>query len=430
MPHAARTAIWIAAAALVVRLAVLIALPEPALNGDAEVYHRLATELLNGEGYRSWQGLPTAERPPLYAGFLAVLLWMGGGSLTIVYAAQAIIDALSCALIYLLGRRLLGHGPGVLAGVLAVSCVSLVAATRLVLTETLFTFLLLGAVWLLIESLERPRARVVAGCGAVLGLATLTRGTTMLLPAACAVPFVIAGGVRAGAKRWALLMTAFALVLLPWIARNWVVFHEVIPVATQGGKVLYSSYFPPDGKIFGRFATDETMTYAKTQLSETDASRYLVRQTVERLRAHPGQLPKLLAMKLGFFLVPFDWEVLGIGQGVWNATYAFILPFALLGMWVRRQAGEPSRWLWFVLGYFVAMSLLFYGSPRMRLPVEPYLLIWASAGLAWAADRFRDRLLQAGLAATAFLAINVGLMWSSQPVKRYLANTLTQAGLW
>lgn len=418
--------VWVFVVAAAVRLLALTLWPLPPLAADAADYHRLAEGLLAGQGFVGTAGLPTAERPPLYPLVLAGALQLAGGNLWGAYLLQALLDAGSCALVFHIGRRLFGIGPGLVAGALAAGYLSLVAATRLLLSETLFIFLLLLALRRLVSGPVRAASAAIAG--ALLGLATLTRGTSLLLPLACGLVLLRGVPARAGLRRAGLLLAAYALVLAPWLARNWVVFDAVVPVATQAGKVLYSSYRPPEGKIFGRYARDGTTAYAEAHLSEPEASRYFVGQTWAYVRRHPEVLPRLLLQKFGMFFVPLDWELLGAGAGVWNGGYVFIVPFAVWGAWVTRRCRE-GRWLWVFAGYFLAMSLVFYGSPRARLPVEPCLLMWAGAGMAalWAA-RPRHRLQLA--AAGTYLSANLGLMWASQPVKQALAAALQRAGLW
>lgn len=430
MRASSRTVLWIFLAAALVRILAVAGLQEPPLTGDAPVYDRLAMGLLAGKGYVTSDGHPTAERPPLYAMFLAAIFWFFGHRLDAVYVIQGLIDAGSCALIYLVGARVMGPAPGLLAGLLAVPYLSLIAATRMVLTETLFVFLMLVAFWFLLESLERPRTFALAACGAALGLATLTRGTSLLFPIACALAFVKTWRLPDTIKRWSILALSYVLVLLPWTMRNWHTFHIVVPVATQGGKVLYASYLPPEGKLFGKFPQDAAMAYAKTRLSETAGSRFLVRKTLEYVADRPQVLPKLLLLKLGFFFVPFDWELFGVGQGVWNATYVLIVPFTMIGMWAARSSGGLSKWLWLILGYFLFMSLVFYGSPRMRLPVEPSFLIWAGVGVHWLVRRYDGRLFRVALATGTYSTANVALMCHSQAVKPVLAEALRRVGLW
>lgn len=425
-----RHAGWIFAAAALVRLAALISVPVPPLSGDASDYERLAVGLLHHEGYVSEAGLPTAKRPPLYPAFLAGVFGVFGHRLGAVYVTQGLIDAASCVLIFLVGRRLMGPRAGLIAGLLAIPCLSMIAATRMALSETLFLFLLWLAVWLWLKSLDHPRPWTLVACGATIGLATLTRGIALAFPLVCGLALVAVRTRREAVRQSAILLASCSLVLLPWAVRNWRVFHAVVPVATEAGTVVYSSYLPPEGKLFGRSAEDETVAYAEAALSEPEASRFLVQKTIDHLVKHPQAIPTLVVQKLGFFVVPFDWELFGVGEGIWNATYAFILPFALMGMWLSRRRAGAARWLWLVFGYFVVMAVVLYGSPRFRLPVEPCLLIWAGVGLEWLLRRCADRRLQVVGLAGAYLAVNVGLMGVSQPLKHRMADVARQVGLW
>ena len=56
-------------------------------------------------------------------------------------------------------------------------------------------------------------------------------------------------GVRVGVASAALFGAAFALVLVPWTMRNYVVLDRFVPVTTGGGKALFvATYLPGDGR--------------------------------------------------------------------------------------------------------------------------------------------------------------------------------------
>ena len=75
--------------------------------------------------------------------------------------------------------------------------------------------------------------------------------------------------------------------------------------------------------------------------------------------------------------------------GALNPTYILILLGAaglgiqLIGrQWVRdgvrdRLGGERARVALVMVAYFFAMAIAFYGSPRLRIPIEPILAIYA-----------------------------------------------------
>jgi hypothetical protein len=62
---------------------------------------------------------------------------------------------------------------------------------------------------------------------------------------------------------------------------------------------------------------------------------------------------------------------------------AVIVP-AIFGAWVVCRRPAPRQWLlWVPLVSAFFLAILFYGSPRFRLPVEPAQSIFASTGLVF-----------------------------------------------
>ncbi|MFZ1058820.1 MAG: glycosyltransferase family 39 protein, partial [Candidatus Rokuibacteriota bacterium] len=189
-------AVIVLAAAL--RLLVLF-LWFPELSGDALDYDRLARSLVEGRGYVNAMGEPTSWRPPLYPAFVAVGYIFSGGSIQGVRLLQVALDLGTVVFTYVIGRLLFGWGPGLVAALLVTLNLGTVAATGRLLSETLFTFLLMAGVTLSILWLRAIRgSRVTAavalgmGTGALLGAGTLARGVLLLYPL-CLVVLVALG---------------------------------------------------------------------------------------------------------------------------------------------------------------------------------------------------------------------------------------------
>ena len=102
---------------------------------------------------------PTAFRPPLYSAVIA-LLWFGDSApIQAVLLLQVVLGTATVALVYLLARDQFGRGVALLAGTGMALAPMTGYFTAVILTETLFTFLLtLGVFWLGTEPLRCHRS--------------------------------------------------------------------------------------------------------------------------------------------------------------------------------------------------------------------------------------------------------------------------------
>jgi 4-amino-4-deoxy-L-arabinose transferase-like glycosyltransferase len=372
--------------ALVVRLVVALSWA-PAVEADAADYDRLAVALSQGQGYVGPDGQPTAWRPPLYPGLMAAVYAVAGHRPVAVRVVQAVVGTALVGAVYLLGQAVLGPTAGLLAAAFtAVDLASVFAVSRL-LSEALFSLLLvlssLLVVWAAAASPGSRRGRILGlAAGVTVALGALTRGVFLLYPLALVPVWIWAGRDR---RVMGAFLVGFVLALVPWTVRNQAVMHAFVPVATQGGATLYAGNRPVDGWILG-FVPDDAQTRQAALLPEPEASSHLVGATARALLDDPAAVPWLTVLKSAYFWVPLDWEILP-WYGAFNPTYAFLLLWTAVGaVWAlgradRREALRSAWPLWLPVAYMFALALVFYGSPRFRLPVEPLFALGAAAGL-------------------------------------------------
>ena len=137
-------------------------------------YHYAANQLLAGQPFDS-----DLHYPPGYAVFLAGVLRVADLDTAAVTFVQHGLGLASGLLVYFLGRRLFGPLVGLAAALATVLDGELAVYEHAVMTEALFTFLLVGAIGLLVLGVARYPWQTAAGFGLLLGLATLVR------PSAC-----------------------------------------------------------------------------------------------------------------------------------------------------------------------------------------------------------------------------------------------------
>lgn len=136
--------------------------------------------------------------------------------------AQAVLGVVSVWLSYLIATTFLSRPLALVSAALVVLSPHITLSSVLVLSEALFTVLLLGSVYLSIRSFNGSGAGWRVAAGLMWAACALVRPTVLLFPlllAAWAVALHGRGVVRALAPA----LLAFALVLAPWIGRSLVV---------------------------------------------------------------------------------------------------------------------------------------------------------------------------------------------------------------
>lgn len=268
-------------------------------SSDAADYHRLATGLVQHHNYVSPEGAPTAWRPPAYPFFLAGIYEVSGINVERATIAQALLGGLTVLVLMVLGSLIIGWRQALIAGAIAAVYPVFVWLPRLLLSENLYLFLLLLSLVAIVLYLRTSRLEWMVGFAILAALNTLVRGANLFVAVAIGLGILIVRW-KSRSLNWnqlvaplLVLAAAFGLTLLPWTIRNYRVFHEIIPVATQDGITLYSSYWPPqhNGKlIWGTLpgTEDPAVAAAAQTADEASASKYLRQVTLTRLRENPG----------------------------------------------------------------------------------------------------------------------------------------------
>jgi hypothetical protein len=225
---------------------------------DAQGYHWLAINLLE-RGVFSMNTEPPYRadnvRAPLYPILVAGWYAIDGPKPEVVVMAQVLVDVLTVAVLYQLGRLVglpsgapkpesaragapEGRGVrkdrvGLIAALLYTLNPSSFRFANELLTEILFGLLLTAAVWMFARHIRRGKVADALWCGVLFGLAILCKPNLQFLPLALLA--LLAHGLgemhRGSAQRgwWQGLVAALgAIVILlsPWVVRNRVVFGE------------------------------------------------------------------------------------------------------------------------------------------------------------------------------------------------------------
>lgn len=292
--------------------------------------------------------------PPMYRYFLAMTQVLLGEGLRSVALCQHVLGALTCGLVYVIGRRTFSHRAGVIAAGSMLFFPLLVYHETRVFATTLATFVLALA------TLVAMRARGVSSSGrgktfavgALLGFAVLTRPNLALFALPVAI-WIAAGahGLRERVRRFVLVGAGIVASVAPCTMKNAYASGEFVVVTTNGPVNLFIGNNPA---ATGRY---------RPPFRDDGEERFLGR-VFEFVRDRPGDWLRLLARKAGLVL---ERRVLWI----WYAG-------ALLG-WILARAKRVRGTFPISAGVVAVLGtpVIFFLFERFLVPGVPLLMLYA-----------------------------------------------------
>ncbi len=353
---------------------------------DETLHWQLATNLVSHGQMRSDDGR-YAPRMPLYQVLLAPAAALGETwGVLAARLLQALCGAATAWLVFIFARVATSEPAAIAAGMLAALDPFALYLTKLLLSETLFTLAaLLFAYWTWLALRRRGGVRPTLLCG----LALL--GPILVLTRQSALGWVLLSGLwvvcrapsaAAGARRAALLASAFVLLLLPWGLRNRAVIGDFAWLSANSGLTLYDALGPQaDGSSNQSFLA--TMPELAS-LGETQRDRELQRRALAAAWNDPERVLALAPTKFlrTWSLTPNADGFRAGPQALLSAAFMLIvLAAATVGLWCLRRERLLLGVLLLPVVYFTLLHCVYIGSVRYRAPIMPLVEILASASL-------------------------------------------------
>jgi hypothetical protein len=197
-------------------------------------YHDYARVLARGEAF------PTTDVPWGYPYFLAAFYWAFGDRPWIPLIAQAALNAFIPLLVYEFARREFDRRIAVVAALLTGLCSFNTVYTSTESSDAVCTVIFMAAVVAFAHGRRDNDWRWMACSGALAGLAAQFRPNLLLVPLVLGTFHVFSGPPRLRrAKDAAALLVASAMVLTPWVVRNYRLTGQFVPTSTHGGMQLW-----------------------------------------------------------------------------------------------------------------------------------------------------------------------------------------------
>jgi 4-amino-4-deoxy-L-arabinose transferase-like glycosyltransferase len=407
----------------------------PTLGDDAGRYDLLGRSLADGGGYINVNGTTTMFWPPGWPFILTAIYklwperWFGGHEVTAALVVNAVLGAVTVLLVFAIARRAgFSHTAAATGAAILALFPSLIFLGGTTLSETSFIFTVFLALWFAVEAEApgrsvRTRALMIAGAGVLIGYAALIRGQGLLLPVIFA-PFwwYTHRDLRAAAARVAVTAGLAALVISPWLVRNYVESGGFVPISSNSGPDFYIGH--SEGAD-GRARKVDELVFRHAELkppkNELQVTRDGFREGVEWALDHPRRELELSWLKV-YYLYRDDqsalrWSeshgenaflsgrtrdaLLALSNGYYWIVLALAAGFVLAPVvaWgvietpaaLRRPPPGSAEarlapavrvlLVSFVAG-FTLVHIVFFGEPRFHAPMAPVFSLWAGGALA------------------------------------------------
>jgi 4-amino-4-deoxy-L-arabinose transferase-like glycosyltransferase len=405
--------VLISAGALAIRLLyALVVMADVPASGDGYQFQLLARIMAEEGKYlhpvaslREGTEIPTAEKPPLYPAYVALVHLLGWSSYEAQRAASCLLGAAMVGVVGLVGREVNGERTGLIAAGLAAVYPMLVVLDGSGRSESLYV-LLLALILLLAYRLARtPRWPTAAALGAVTGLAALTRSESIAYLFLIAAPAVWMArpGRRDRLRLLGVVLAAFAIVIAPWQVRNLTTFERPVALSTNEGGLLAGgncglAYY---GVGIGTWPCFPSLG-PTLERDESEVSWRLRREAFDYMGEHLDRLPLVMGVR-----VLRTWELwdtrdqasieINISERHLRAHQAGVLalflliPLAVWGAVRLRRMGKPLSLLLAPIVLVTVLSALTYGTSRFRAAADVSLVLLGAVAiertLEWRARR-------------------------------------------
>ncbi len=395
--------------ALAIRLAWVLSVSRDGFaSNDSLFYHAVASNIAHGGVYGNVFGEPSARWPPGWPAVLATLYTVFGQHPVVGEVFNALLGAITVPLLYLLVKPHFGARVALIAAAMLCVMPGPILWTDMLVTETLFTLLLV--VYFMLVMRASPTWKWAAGLGLYVGLVAMVRSEAIIWLAVPSVLWWRQIGWRAAVPRLAAAGVVFLLALVPWAVRNTQVMGSFIPLSTNAGETLYAGHNAnangmqnhPSDELSDSFGQRDTAQWeiAWSKGLQREAVSWAVHNPVAELELIPK---KIIALNRGDSWA-FEWlnmqpyPTVGATWAVYISVVADFAWFSLLALtlvgvvalgravWRQRLMVGIAAML---ITLLVMYGFVYYGNYRYRLPYEPLMMVVAALVIdrSWAGLR-------------------------------------------
>lgn len=377
--------------ASVLRVAVAIVLPPGYFFPDASEYVSLADNLIQTHTYGHGPGVPDALIPPGYPLFLASAYLLFGRSILAVRLSQAVLDTFTCLLVFFIAKKIYDRKVAIVSLLALVLYPVTIAWSAFHLTETLYTFLAAVFFLCLVKSLDSPTPLNIFLSGITFTLMLLTRELLVIFPFLILLGLFWAGFKFKRAAKYILIFSlGCAVLLVPWMARNYLSLHRLVFLTERTESLrhqsLGSAHALPSSQASLQGQEQRRVEELISGVRPFNDTSQIDVWNMDFMVQHPLLYLKMTCVRFQtFWLHPNglnhlpNWPL----KAAYVLGHLIFLALGSFGMFLAIREGRELTYPLILVFPYVTVVILALRRPQPRypLPFVPYLFMFAVSGL-------------------------------------------------
>jgi hypothetical protein len=255
-------------------------------------------------------------------------------------------------------------------------------------------------------STRRPTYPLSVLVGLLYGIATLVRAEYLVLIGAIFLCSLI------NHRQWkmtAVAVVAAFVIVAPWTARNYAVFHRFIPVCTEASVILFYGYNPEtngDVKSVDNSGVPERVLGRQLDAVPLDrnyeiaSSDVYYNAAIEYMKSHPLRSFVVLPIYKAALLWIYDVYDPVTHRVLYQLQFWPLFVLSIIGLVMSARSGcfawPDHRTVLVLFGFHTLMMMSFDVVARYRMDLEPFLYAYAAVGAVGVCGWLRPRLRISG----------------------------------
>lgn len=401
--------------AFLLRVAYVLFYPQYPVLMDAKSYTTLAINLSEGKGYTHDGTVIYTRRPPGYPFFLASIFSLFGKNLIIARLSQAFISSMIVVFVYLIAKMVFNKKIAYMSALLYAGYFPSIFYSGLLLTETLYSFLLIITFYFLLLKNQSKSFTIIIGI--FFGVIALVRSTSILLPFFTLLLFFIFNRKKKCIINFVLIIIFMFLVILPWSLINYGLYNRFFLINTAFGLEIWTTTHPADLHYNGNITKEIAKLAPKMiNMNPIEQSDFFFAEAKKNLLNYPLAYVKITLKRITYrlWLSSHTNNVIGLNSSFSETirnkelfvflskaffllvnTIIILLGFLGILLFLKNNKFNLINKILLTSPVFYKILLhgFGYAASRYSVPIMPFMIIFSAYGIAYLYSLKKIRLL-------------------------------------